>query len=205
MQPRKLTQTELIAFSKNVETRLAAHEISALDNALADDLAAMLAPLNTAFTTSFAQKTQSKTAYAEQVQMCQNQENEIIFVLQQVMYHLKAAAAPSDNYAALGFDVPVDVSQTVIALMPLDLAAFGTSNGVNTLKWASQNKPGSVAFDIEMMIGDTAPWALLASTRKQRYQHVGVIPGQYYAYRVRARSAANVSEPSNVAVVYGLP
>ena len=51
--------------------------------------------------------------------------------------------------------------------------------------------------------GDTAPWGIIGTTRRQLYIDTPVVPGEYYNYKVRAVAATNVSDFSNVAVVYG--
>ena len=60
-----------------------------------------------------------------------------------------------------------------------------------------------MTYEIWRMHGDTAPWGIIATTRRQAYTDTPVTPGQYYAYKVRAVAATNQSNFSNVAVVYG--
>jgi len=87
---------------------------------------------------------------------------------------------------------------------PSDLAATGYSNGTNQLSYRGNNPSGTVTYAIEVKIGDTAPFVLLATTTTQKYKHEGVTPGQFYQYRVRAQASRNnVSDWSNEAVVYG--
>lgn len=53
------------------------------------------------------------------------------------------------------------------------------------------------------MNGDTAPYGIIATLKKQSYLNTPVTPGEYYNYKVRAVAATNYSAFSNVAVVYG--
>ncbi|MEQ1922683.1 MAG: hypothetical protein ABL952_09255, partial [Pyrinomonadaceae bacterium] len=90
-----------------------------------------------------------------------------------------------------------------IAQDPTNLSAFGYSNGVNTLRFDGNNKPGRVVYELWRRHGDTVDWYLHMTTRRQRLIDTPVSPGQYYMYKVRAVGARSVSNFSNVAVVYG--
>ena len=116
---------------------------------------------------------------------------------------LKAGVAPKRQYDLCGFDYPASRS-TYEAQDPTDLSAFGYSNGVNTIRLRGNNKAGQVTFEIWRHHGDTAGWALHATTRKQSFTDTGISPGQYYEYRVRAVTAKSISNFSNSAVVYGV-
>ena len=85
---------------------------------------------------------------------------------------------------------------------PTDLSAVGISKGVNRIQFRGNNPEGTI-YEIWRLHGDTAPFALHATSQLQIYEDSPVTPGQYYEYKVRATSANAVSDFSNSAVVYG--
>lgn len=204
MDFRKLSDFALAEFSNNVQTRLSAHEVTCLDNALADDLAAALAPLNTAFETVVAASV-AITAAKQSVNADKaTQRSVLIDRLADVLTYLRATHGLPLDYEMCGFSYPKSPS-TVIPADPTDLRAVGTSNGVNTLTFAGNNKNGFVVYQIWRRHGDTADWGIVDTTRKQTFVDTPVTPGEYYQYKVRAAAASNVSNFSNTAVVYGAP
>lgn len=60
-------------------------------------------------------------------------------------------------------------------------------------------------YELWRLNGDTVPYGIIATLKKQSYLDIRVTPGEYYNYKVRAVAATNVSPFSNVAVVYGSP
>ena len=52
MDYRRLTDADLVDFSKNVALQLTGHEVVGLDNLLQDDLALLFTPLNPSFETA---------------------------------------------------------------------------------------------------------------------------------------------------------
>lgn len=204
MDYRKLTDAVLADFSKNVQTRLAAHEVVCLDNALADDLAAMLAPLNTAFEVVVEETIEMITAKQAKVADKLSQRAMIEDRLGVVRDHLTAAEGLPMDFELCGYNYPKSASP-IVANDPTDLSGKGTSNGVNTLKFSGNNKPSSVVYQVWRRHGDTADWAFLLNTRKQTFIDTPVTPGQHYEYKVRAESSTMLSNWSNTAVVYGAP
>ncbi|MFL6374753.1 MAG: hypothetical protein ACJ73D_08820 [Pyrinomonadaceae bacterium] len=90
----------------------------------------------------------------------------------------------------------------IVPIPPKDLTAVA-STGVNTLTWNGDNGLSQAIFEIWRLNGDTAPFAILATTNEQTYEDTSVTPGEYYIYKVRALVRRAVSEFSNDAVVYG--
>ncbi|MBK6723827.1 MAG: hypothetical protein IPO41_16620 [Acidobacteria bacterium] len=202
MEYRKLSDADLVDFSKNVETQLLAHTVEGLDNALADDLAATLTPLNTPYETTIESGVQTRALKQSTTAEKQALREDVLARLGKVRNYLVAAESPKTAYEICGFTYPGDRT-TIIANDPGDLVAVGTSNGVNQISFNGNNKPSAVTYEIWRMHGDTAPWGIIATTRRQAYTDTPVTPGQYYAYKVRAVAATNQSNFSNVAVVYG--
>jgi hypothetical protein len=202
MDYRKLTDADLVDFSKNVALQLTGHEVVGLDNLLQDDLALLFTPLNASFETSIesgvTKTAQKESAIAEK----QSMRDLIIERLAMVRNYLVAAETPKSAYEICGFTFP-KTPGAVVANDPTELSGEGTSNGVNSLRWKGNNKPGNVVYEIWRLHGDTAPWTLHATTKKQFHQDTPVTPGQVYNYKVRAVAATNVSNYSNVAVIYG--
>ena len=136
--------------------------------------------------------------------IAQASADSVIKVLAELKFSMRGVDSTPDQYDALGFDPPETTRTPVIPMTPSGLEASGFSNGINQLFWVGNNASGSVVYAIEVKIGDTAPYILLATATTQRYEHTGVTPGQFYQYRVRAQAARNVNSGwSNEAVVYG--
>jgi fibronectin type 3 domain-containing protein len=202
MDYRRLSDADLVDFSKNVEQQLTDHNVDGIDNTLADTLAATLTGLNAPFETSIEQSVQQTAEKQSVVAGKQATRDDLLAKLATVRNYLVAAESPKKAYEVCGFNFPKDRS-AVVAADPTDLAASGTSNGVNRLVWNGNNKTGSVIYEIWRLQGDTEPFRLLGTTRKQVYIDTPVTPGSYYNYKVRAVAARSVSNFSNVAVVYG--
>lgn len=202
MDYRKLSDADLVDFSKNVATQLLAHTVEGIDNALADDLAATLTPLNTSYETKIESGVQSRGMKQSTTAEKASLREEVLGRLAKVRNYLVAAESPKKAYEQCGFTYQSDRT-IVIAADPTDLVAVGTSNGVNQIRFNGNNKPSTVTYEIWRMHGDTAPWGIIATTRRQAYTDTPVTPGQYYAYKVRSVAATNQSNYSNVAVVYG--
>ena len=203
MDYRKLTDADLVDFSKNVALQLTGHEVVGLDNLLQDDLALLFTPLNGSFETSIesgvTKTAQKQSAIAEKDGM----RELVIERLATVRNHLVAAETPKESYEICGFTFP-KVPSTIVANDPTELSGEGTSNGVNYLRWSGNNKPGSVVYEIWRRYGDGLPFVLHATTKKQSYNDTPVQPGGEYTYKVRAAAATNVSNYSNTALIYGI-
>ena len=59
-------------------------------------------------------------------------------------------------------------------------------------------------YEIWRRHGDSGEWGLHATTGSGTFEDSPVKPGQYYEYKVRAKSDAAESEFSQSAVAYGL-
>jgi hypothetical protein len=204
MNFRKLTDSELVDFAKNVGQKLSDHKIECLDNAVADGLAAALAPINTSFEAKIEESAESEAATQAINAQKRSQRAQVEKKLGTIQDFLTANEGPEADYDQCGFNFP-KAKSTVIANDPTGLTAVGTSNGVNTLAFKGNNKSGSVVYEIWRRQGDEGAWGIIAATKKQTYADTPVTPGQYYEYKVRAKAAKSVSNYSNSAVVYGAP
>jgi hypothetical protein len=201
MDYRRLTDADLVDFSKNVALQLSGHEVTGLENLLQDTLAATLTPLNTTFETTIESSVTQIAVKESTVASKLDLRDNIIERLAVVRNYLVAAETPKSSYEICGFTFPRSRS-SVVAADPTDLSAQGFER-VNSLVWSGNNKPGSVVYEIWRLHGDTAVWTLHATTKKQSFTDAPVTPGQVYNYKVRAVAATNASNFSNVAVVYG--
>ena len=204
MNYRKLSDADLVDFAKNVEKKLTDHEVTCLDDAVADDLAATLTPLNTSFEAKIEESAVSEAATMAVNAEKRAQRLQVEERLATVQDFLTANKGPEADYDRCGFNFP-KAKSTVMANDPTELTAFGTSNGVNSLAFKGNNKSGSVVYEIWRRQGDEGPWGIIATTKKQNYADTPVTPGQYYEYKVRAVAAKSTSNFSNSAVVYGAP
>lgn len=205
MNPNKINREALVDFATvcatGVANGLATGFLAAQNTAFSDaltDANAILAAANLDASSALA-------AYSAAVHVAQDAQAAVLLIVQNIKDTMRGVNSPGDDYVALGYDMPVFVRGSIIPLTPTGLAAVGFSNGTNALNWVSHNVPGTVTFAIEAIIGDTAPYVLVGTTQQQKWLHVGVIPGEFYQYRVRAQAARGVvSAWSNTAVVYGV-
>jgi len=204
MDFRNLGDADLVDFSKNVASNLTAGTVTGLDAHLAADLAAALDPVNTTFETTVEMGVQRTAAKQSVIADKQIMRDDLIVRLAKVRNYLVAAECPRTAYEICGFSFP-RAKSPVVAAAPSRLAATGTSNGVNTVRFSGNNRNGTVTYEIWRRQGDEGPWGIITTTRRQSAIDTPVTPGQYYEYKVRAVAATSVSEFSNSAVVYGAP
>lgn len=203
MDFRRLNDAELVDFTKNLVDQLSAHEVTSLDNTLADALAAGIAPVNTAFESSIEESVQRIAVKESGIADKQTRRFDLETRIAAVRNYLSAVTGPKKDYEICGFDFPKSASP-VVANDPTELSGAGTSNGVNRLSFKGNNKPSSVVYEIWRREGDEGPWGIIAATKKQVYTDTPVTPGQYYEYKVRAVASKSTSNFSNSAVVYGV-
>ena len=201
---RKLPRPALVDFTANTATGVADGKVTqflvAQNTAISDALTDANAELAAAETTVVETRALAQSA----TQIAQAKAAVVVKLLSELKFSMRGVDAGPDEYDVLGFTPPDTVRSIVSPQTPTDLAAVGYSNGRNQLGWVGNNPSGSVTYAIEVKIGDTAPYVLLATTSTQKYLHENVTPGQFYQYRVRAQAARNVNSGwSNEAVVYG--
>ena len=203
MDFRRLGDLDLAGFATNVITQLGGSSMAAIDSHVSSALATAIGSLPATLETEAAAAAVARDASRAAVAQKNLTRRELIALLKQVRDTLIANNAPKDEYAVAGFDYQDQVLTSYTAQDPTDLSAFGYSNGVITMRFSGNNKPGRVVYEIWRRHGDTVGWSIHALTRRQRYVDTGITPGQYYEYKVRAVAARSVSNFSNSAVVYG--
>lgn len=199
-----LSDADLVDFAKNVEKNLKTHKVTCFDDAVADDLAATLSPLNGTFEAKIEESAASEAATKAVNAEKRSQRSQLEERLGTIQSFLTANKGAEADYDRCGFNFP-KAKSTVVANDPTELTAFGTSNGVNSLAFKGNNKSGSVVYEIWRRHGDEGPWGITATTKKQVFADTPVTPGQYYEYKVRAVASKSTSNFSNSAVVYGAP
>lgn len=201
MDYRKLSDADLADFSKNVREQLVT-DTTGLDRDLAAELAATLTTLNTDFEAQVEEGVAKAALRASVIADKQSMREDLLARLSKVRNYLVAATLPKKSFEICGFTYPSGPS-TVVPNDPTDLVATGSSNGVNRISFSGNNRTGSVTYEIWRLHGDTAPFTIIATTKRQSFVDTPVTPGQYYNYKVRAVAARSVSNFSNIAVVYG--
>jgi hypothetical protein len=202
MNFRRLSSADLADFAANVASLLAGPELTAIDPPLRAELLAALGTLPA----ELEDKTLAAVIAEDERRAAVSDRNatrvEIRSVLARVRDSLGAGVAPRAQYVLCGFDGGAPRARIYVAADPSDLSAAGTSNGVNSLRFAGNNRIGQVVYEIWRREAD-GPWAIHATTRRQSFEDTPVTPGMHYQYKVRAVAARSMSNFSNTAVVYG--
>jgi hypothetical protein len=204
MDFRRLSDNNLSDFAANVAALLGGTDLPSIDSNVRTDLVTAIGTKPATLATQTAAAAVAETSRKASVSTKNTTKTQIVALMSQVRDALRAGLAPKKEYDLCGFDYPTTPSDIYIALDPTDLSAFGFSNGVNKIVFSGNNKRGRVVYEIWRRHGDTAGWALHATTKKQSFTDTPVTPGQYYEYKVRAVAAKSVSNFSNSAVVYGV-
>jgi hypothetical protein len=205
MIPRNLPSAELVDFTANAAVAVANGKISgflaAQNTSYSDALTDANAELAAADTNLMA----TKAAQGEAAAIVEEKRALVLKLISEVKFAMKGVDAPTPDYEALNLDPPATSRSIVMPQTPTQLAAAGFSNGVNSLKWVGNNASGAVTYVIEAKIGDTAPYVIVGTATKQSFKHLGVTPGEFYQYHVRAQASRGLtSDWSNEAVVYGI-
>jgi hypothetical protein len=113
-------------------------------------------------------------------------------------------ASPSvsnERLATAGLPPRTERSSFVTPTTPLDLLADAFSNGSVKLKWKRNGNTSSTVFNVEAKTEDGA-WELVWSGTQSKTTFSGYAPGVQVSFRVYASKNEEVSEASNVAVIY---
>jgi hypothetical protein len=205
MNPRNLNRAALVDFTTNAATGVANGKVTGFLAAQNTSFSDGLTDANAVLAAADLAAVEARTASLEATQIAQNAADDVLRLLSDLKFAMRSVEAPSQDYDAIGFDAPAEFRSVVMPQTPTGLAGTGYSNGINVLTYQGNNVAGSVTYVIEAKIGDTAPYVIVGTSTKQSWKHIGVTPGQFYQYRVRAQAARGlVSDWSNEAVVYGL-
>jgi hypothetical protein len=202
MNYRKLSESELADFAANVAGLLAGSQLAAIDANVRSDLATAIGTLPDTLEQRTAAAAIAETSRKAAVSTRNETRAQLYLLMGQVRDALRSGLAPKEQFDLCGFDYPTP-RKKYQAADPTNLSAFGYSNGVNQVRFSGNNRIGFVTYEIWRRQGDTGDWRLHGTTKRQRFEDTGVVPGQYYEYKVRARAATSVSNFSNSGVVYG--
>ncbi len=204
MNPHKLRRAQLVDFGATAVTVLTAGGAGDVDPAIQTALSADLDPMVTELGTNEGATVDALAAYRAAVQAAELQRQLSLIGVQNLKNQLRAAGCAPEVFAALGYDAPIVTPVIYIPNDPSDCSATGYSNGIIRVVWAGNNPAGYVLYQVWRREGDDGEWSIIGTSGKQKYTDVGIIPGQYYEYKIRAMAARHFSNFSNSAVVYGV-
>ena len=200
MNFRRLGTQELSDFAANIQDVLTGGEIASLDAATRAELLTALGTLPDELASQGAAAMVAEDVRRSMVSERNATRAKIRAVVARVRDTMKANLANSSELARCGFDLAGGRSR-YLAQDPTGISAFGFSNGVNRIKFAGNNRPAQVVYEMWRRERDDDVWRLYATTKKQTFTDVNVIPGRHYEYKVRAVAAKTVSNFSDAAVV----
>ena len=205
MNPRNLNRAALVDFTTNAATGVANGKVTGFLAAQNTSISDALTDANAILAAADLNQVEARAAALEATQIALAAETDVLKLLSDLKFGMRSVESPPSDYTAIGFDIPAEVRSVVMPQTPTELAATGFSNHTNLLTFMGNNAAGSVTYVIEAKIGDTAPFVIVGTSTKQSFKHLGVTPGEYYLYHVRAQAARGLtSDWSNEAVVYGI-
>jgi len=204
MDLTKMTTSELADFTANLVILLGGTELTSIDPAVRSDLVTQFGTMPADLANQVAAAAAIDNEKQSAISAKDETAGELIKLARHTRDFLKAGSAPKTEFDLAGFDFPGTRAAQYIAQTPTELSAVGFSNGVNTGTFKGNNKYSLVVYEVWRREGDEGPWNVHILTKKQAFKDVGIVPGRYYEYRVRARAAQNVSDFSNSTVVYGV-
>lgn len=147
MNFRAINENELANFAENVNELLAGTELSAIDVAVRTDLATLIGTLPATLAEQTAEVAVIEGERKGAVSARNVTRGQLWLILARVRDALKSGAAPKKQYDLCGFDYPA--SRSIYDAQDLtNLSAFGYSNGVNTVRFRGNNKPGQVIYEM---------------------------------------------------------
>lgn len=204
MDISKLSDSELADHVSNLVDLLGGTELAAIDSHVRADLVTAFGTLPADFISGISAAAVAEDERKAAVSAKDQTRTELIFLARRTHFALKAGAAPKKQFDLARFSFPAPGVGEYVAQNPTEMSAVGFSNGVNTGSFKGNNKPNSVVYEIWRREGDDGGWHIHLITSKQEFKDVGITPGQYYEYRVRAKAKKNTSDFSNSTVVYGV-
>ena len=205
MNPNNLSRAQLADFARNAATQVAAGKVTGLSPEQALSISETLLAEAEILTERDREQVALRAASIEATQKARDQDVRVSRLLQSLKYGMKSVRSPADQFDAVGFDPPVRSRRIVNPQRPGELSVTGFSNGVNSLKYAGNNTPNSVRYIIEAKTAGSERYTMVGVSKAQKFKHIGVTPGVFHQYRVRAEAARGlVSDWSNEAVVYRL-
>jgi hypothetical protein len=205
MNLRKMTETALADLAANVAVLLAGTELDAIEPALRTELISALGTLPADLDAETGKALVAETERMTFVSSRDAMYQATLTWMGRVRDALRSGLASKEQFAACGLTFRAPRSGQYVAIDPTNVSVAGYSNGVNTGRFDGNNKYGRVTYEIWRRHGDDGQWMIHMLTTTQKFvDNTGVVPGQYYEYKVRAVAAQTESNYSNSAVVYGV-
>jgi len=205
MNPNNLSRAELADFAKNAATQVAAGKVTGLSPEQALSISETLMAAAETLAERDRVQVAQRASSIESTRLAREQDVLVSRMLQSLKYAMKSVGSPADQFDAVGFDPPVRSRRMVMPQTPQQLAVTGFSNGVNALRFVSNNTPNTVTYIVEAKTTDSESYTIVGVSKNHSFRHTGIRAGTFYQYRVRAQSRrGGVSDWSNEAVVYRL-
>jgi len=205
MNPNNLSRAELADFAKNAATQVAAGKVAGLSPEQALSIFETLMAAAERLAERDRVQVAQRAASIEATRLARDDDRFVGRLLQSLKYAMKSVNSPADQFDAVGFDPPVRSKRVVMPQTPQQLSVTGFSNGVNALRFDSNNTPNTVTYIVEAKTAGSERYSIVGVSKNHRFRHTAVRPGTFYQYRVRAQSRrGGVSDWSNEAVVYRL-
>lgn len=201
MNYRRLSDTDLAQFAKNIFKRLSSGALSCFDQALSDQLAAELGPECEAFAADLSESLELRSRLASVNARKREHRTSLIDRLASVSKHMRSKGASGADHDLCGFTFRKGWTR-IMANDPADLVVTGMSNGVNVVSFDGNNTSQVVKYEIWRRGRGDKKWAFLGNSSRQTYFDQPVVPGDFYEYKVRAIGSHNESNWSNVGSVY---
>lgn len=156
----------------------------------------------TKFKGKYSASEAAKSAAADAVQAKDEERENLNGVYMEFTNKIQALNPPDHIKAALGITIRDTEPTPLLPYRPEELTADPTPTGDIFLNWKrGQNKP-NMQFVIEYRTKANPEFTMLDIITATRYTHKGHTPGEFIAYRIKARKGDRYSEPSNEAAVY---
>ena len=205
MKPNNLTRAELADFAKNAATQVAAGKVTGLSPEQALSISERLMAAAESLAERDRVQVAQRAASIEATRLAHDEDLLVSRILQSLKYAMKSVHSPADQFAAVGFDPPVRSRRFIQPQTPEQLSVTGFSNGVNVLRFLSNNTPNTVTYIVEAKTAGSERYSIVGASKNHSFRHTGTRPDTFYQYRVRAQSTrGGVSDWSNEAVVYRL-
>ncbi|MGE0001096.1 MAG: hypothetical protein AB7F50_07330 [Fimbriimonadaceae bacterium] len=157
----------------------------------------------TDLTNSLNDQLTAQAAASGAVAACSQELEDAVALLSRYNAEFKANPAVSDELIAqLGLPPRSQGGGSIPVYVPINLAALGCSNGVNSLRWKSNGNASGTTYIIECAYDGTQDFDMIDAVTVLKYDHEDQVPGRQAEYRVIAKRTAERSAPSNTAIVY---
>jgi hypothetical protein len=154
---------------------------------------------DTAITNNNTKQAEAKAATQQKNTVKTNMSTKIRVLVRKIQAN--PAVLPQLK-AQLGINIGDTIPTPLVPQQPTELVANPSASGVNKLQWNRNGNPFGTTFIIESQENIGLPWVFAGTTSKATFEHNGQIPGKMLFYRVKAQRNEQLSESSNVAVVY---